>query len=126
LKNRALILVLLLCTALVAFAADFAGNWQFDVHAANGTTIPFVLILKTAGNTLTGSLKAGNRAAKPVDDGVVNGDEISFTVTAMSEAGPYKTAYTGKLDGDQLKINGERTGDNGTKTKIKEMVFSRK
>jgi|SRR5437660_3973446 len=109
----------------VALAADVAGNWQAEMHASNGTVTPFALSLKTDGGTLTGTLQYGKRAAKPLEDGKANGDEITFSVTEMSEAGPYKMSYHGKLEGDQLKIIGERENREGKMVKARDLTFTR-
>src|SRR4029077_19666759 len=107
-KFRTLLPLLLLCFAVVAAAADFAGDWKAEIKAPNGTVIPFALDLKTEGSTLTGTLQYATRKPKPIDEGVIKGDEITFSVMEISEAGPYKMSYKGKLEGNELKIIGER------------------
>lgn len=117
-------LLLLLCG--VVLAADVAGDWQAEVKAGNGTVIPFALTLNTEGANLTGTFQYGKRAAKPLEDGKVNGDEITFSVTEMSEAGPYKMSYHGKLEGDELKVIGERENREGKMVKARDLTFKRK
>ena len=118
--------VLLLSLPLSAIAAEFAGEWKAEIHASNGTVIPFALDLKTEQNTLTGTLQYANRKPKPLENGVINGDEVTVTVMEMSEAGPYKMSYKGRLEGDQLKIIGERENREGKMVKARDLTFTRK
>ena len=122
-KFRNFVTVILLCLPLSAIAAELGGEWKAEIHASNGTVIPFALDLKTEGNALTGTLQYANRKPKPLENGVINGDEVTFTVTEMSEAGPYKMSYKGKLEGDQLKIIGERENREGKMVKARDLTF---
>ena len=124
-KFRALLPLLVLCLAVVATAADFAGDWKAEIKASNGTVIPFALDLKTEGSTLTGTLQYGTRKPKPIEGGVIKGDEVTFSVIEMSEAGPYKMSYKGKLEGSELKIIGERERE-GKMVQARNLTFTRK
>ena len=99
LKLRILLPSFLLCFAVVALAADFAGEWKAEVHAKNETVIPFALDLKVDGSTLTGTLQYATRKPRALENGVIKGDEATFTVNEISEAGPYKMSYKAKLRG---------------------------
>jgi len=125
-KFRILLPSLLLCLAVAALAADFAGEWKAEIKASNGTVIPFALELKTEGTTLTGTLQYGTRKPKPLDNGVINGDEATFTVMEISEAGPYKMSYKAKLEGAELKLIGERENREGKMVQARNLTFTRK
>ena len=125
LNARILLPWLLLCLTLPAAAADLAGNWKAEVRTGNGTVITFVPELKTDGNNLTGTLQYATRKPKPLDKGVINGDEITFSVIEMSEAGPYTMSYKGKIEGDQLKIIGERENREGKMVKARDLTFTK-
>jgi hypothetical protein len=47
---------------------------------------------------------------------VTNGYAITFFVTEISEAGPYKLFYKGKLEGEQLSLIGEREDKEGSES----------
>lgn len=125
-KRLALLASLLFSLCLVVSAADFAGDWTAESHLANGTVIPYALTIKTDGNTVSGTLHYAKRAAKTLDEGAIHGDEISFTVTEMSEAGPYKMFYKAKMEGAQLHLVGEREGKEGKLVKGRDLSFTRK
>ena len=123
---KVLLPLLLVCLGGAAFAADFAGAWKAELKAANGTVIPFSLDLKNEGNALNGTLQYASRKAKPLENGAINGDEATFSVNEMSEAGPYKMSYKAKLEGDQLHLIGERENREGKMVKARDLMFTRK
>jgi hypothetical protein len=125
-KYRTLLPLLFLCLAAVGTAAEFAGDWKAEIKASNGTVIPFALELKTEGSTLTGTLQYAARKPKPIEGGIIKGDEVTFSVIEMSEAGPYKMSYRGKLEGNELKIIGERENREGKTVQARDLTFTRK
>jgi hypothetical protein len=73
--------VLALVAALLALpsvAQDVAGKWNASVETPNGP-FPFVFeFLVDAAGKLTGSMQ-NDFGATPISDGVVNGNDISFS-----------------------------------------------
>ena len=58
-------------------------------------------VLKVEGKTLTGSVMGGRGGDAALRDGVIKGDEISFT-----SAGPFGDAfYKGKVAGDTIAFS---------------------
>ncbi len=125
-KLRFALSFVFLFLAVSALAADFAGAWKAELKASNGTVTEFALDLKIDGNSLNGTLQFGTRKARPLENGVINGDEATFTVTDMSEAGPYKMSYKAQLEGGQLHLVGERANRDGKMVKARDLVFTRK
>ena len=118
--------ILILCFVVSAFAADFSGAWTAELKTSNGTVIPFALDLKADGSALNGTLQYGTRKPKPLENGVINGGEATFSIIEMSEAGPYKMSYTAKIEGDQLHLVGERENREGKMVKARDLMFARK
>jgi hypothetical protein len=90
----------------VAFAADVSGKWKTVLHAPNGQTFEAKLTLKAEGQKLTGTL-AGQYGEVQIQDGVVDGDSISFKIVRNQRANEYK----GEVKGDTMKLvvkDGER------------------
>ncbi|MBV9082526.1 MAG: hypothetical protein JOZ62_07625 [Acidobacteriaceae bacterium] len=108
--SRLLLPLVMLLAGVAFFAADVTGTWQGDYHTREGGTIPTTLTLKVDGSNLTGALKSGKGPEQPIENGTVNGDEISFVITYTGEGGSRKVNYTGKLEGDQLKLVGQAEG----------------
>lgn len=100
--------------AVLALAAGIDGNWTFEQQGRNGTTT-LKLTLKSSGMNLTGTFDNG-RGGMPVEisEGMIHDSDVSFKVTQMGRDGnPQVTTYTGKLDGDDLKLTPMRAGGGG-------------
>lgn len=86
--------------ALHAVAADIDGTW---VGTVGQSQITFQL--KADGEKLTGTLdNAAAPGATEIKDGRIQGDEISFHVMRTLNETESKVEWTGKLEGDELKL----------------------
>src|SRR5262249_11908998 len=85
-----------------AKAADVTGTWKWSVER-NGQTFEQTLKLKQEGAKLTGALlgRQGNETA--IEDGKVDGDEVSFTVTRTFNDNKIVQKFKGKVSGDTIK-----------------------
>ena len=106
--------LVLLVAVSNGLAADVSGKWTAEVQGRGGQTRTMTLTLKADGDKLTGTVSGMQGRENPISDGKVNGDEISFTVSAETQNGTMKTNYTGKLSGDELKMKGQREGADRT------------
>src|SRR5437764_8512656 len=103
--------VALVCLAVPAFAADPTGTWKWTVER-NGNVRETTLKLKVEAGKLTGTISGRDNTETPIDEGKVDGDEISFKVTREFNGNKIVQSYKGKLSGDTLKgkIESERDG----------------
>ena len=62
------------------------------------------MAFKADGATLTGSV-SGRNGDTPIENGKIDGDNISFTVTRKFNDMEIKMNYTGKVSGDSIKLN---------------------
>ena len=97
---KASIFVLLLAAA--AFAADVTGKWTGQVPARGGETREATFTLKAEGDKLTGTM-SGPQGERPISDGKITGDTISFTIEGQRG----KQVYTGTVSGDEIKFKRE-------------------
>lgn len=100
-----LTLRLLLITTLAAvamFAADITGKWKTTFNTPNGVR-EGSMTLKVDGDKLTGTMNS-QRGAVEIQDGKVNGDEISFSVTRRFQDNDVKVLYKGKVSGSDMKL----------------------
>jgi hypothetical protein len=104
---------LLLCAlgALSCMAASVDGKWTVQVQGRNGAQTQ-TLTLKSNGSTLTGSLDMG-RGATDIAEGKIDGSNVTFKVSRAGRNGNTTTDYSGKLDGDDLKLTATREGGGG-------------
>ena len=97
-----------------AFAEDITGKWVGKVETPNGSR-DVTYNLKQDGDKLTGTIP-GRNGESPISDGMVKGDDVSFTVVR----GERKTTYAGKVSGGELKLKYQQQGQDREITLKKE------
>ena len=75
------------------------GNWNVTLNTPMGAQ-QATLTLATDGDTLTGQF-ASPQGAIDLENGKVNGDELSWSVT-MTQPMPMTITATAKVDGDNI------------------------
>ncbi len=110
---RKAILAVVFCN-LTLLAADVTGTWSGTVKVKRDgadQNESAYLILKQEGSTVTGS--AGGRAddQRPLENGKIQGDQITFEVPA--DNGTYKVSLKLQEDGETLtgEVRRERDGN---------------
>ena len=107
--------VLIVCCIMAAFAAiaDLNGKWTSSFNAPDGNVYPLTYTIKVDGSKLTGTLETSGMSV-PLDSGMVNGDNVSFSVTVegttYSHKGKYYTA------GDSIGVDVTFAGNKGHMT----------
>jgi len=97
-----LILLVLLAVATMV-AADPTGIWKADYTTPDGTARSTTFHLKAEGEKLTGKLVSAMGEA-PIKDGVVKGDDISFSAVRNFNGNEFTITYTGTVSGDEIKM----------------------
>jgi hypothetical protein len=102
--------VLTLALALSAFSADLTGKWKGSMPGRDGNAREISFTFKADGAKLTGSMMGpmGNEVA--ISDGKVEGQDVSFKVVLEFNGNAMSLNYTGKLDGDDLRLKMQREG----------------
>lgn len=92
-----------------ALAADFNGKWTAQVETPRGTqTLTFNFHVD--GSALTGTVST-RRGDADIQNGKVDGDNISFDEVLNFNGNDFKIAYTGKADGaDSIQFS-RQAGD---------------
>ena len=99
-----------LAAVALAWAADVNGKWVAQVPGRGGQTRETTFTFKVDDGKLTGSV-SGMQGEAPISDGVIKGDDISFTQTFNPPQGdPIKVTYKGKVSGDEIKFTRVREG----------------
>jgi hypothetical protein len=107
---------LLVCALLALFTVSCSkgginGKWIAEMQGRDGQTRQTTFNFKAEGNKLTGTV-SGRGGDQPISDGEINGDDISFTVTANFRGNEMKMLYKGKLAGNEIKFTRTREGGN--------------
>ncbi len=98
------IAVLALIWAAWLCAADISGKWKGTAEGPNGA-IERTFTFKVDGSKLTGETESQMMGKATISDGKVEGDNISFSITANFQGNEMKLAYKGKVVGDQIKLS---------------------
>ena len=106
-------LIMLVASPAPAAAQDLSGSWTLVTEGPRGPQT-MSLALRQEGSTLTGTLSVIGRGGEAIEveleDGSVNEGAFSFTTTMRMGPNEVPQAFSGRLDGDQLKgtIGGPR------------------
>jgi len=95
--------LILFFASLAAFAADVAGAWKLSYTTENGLQREALLDLKVDGDRLTGTLSS-SRGSAPVEDGKINGDEISFQLVRKGNGDEIAVRYKGRIEDGTMKL----------------------
>jgi hypothetical protein len=95
-----------------ALAADATGTWKWTIER-NGQTRDVTLKLKQEGAKLTGTISGRDNTEIPIEEGKVEGDDVSFRVVREFNGNRFVQEYRGKLGADAIKgtIEFERNGE---------------
>ncbi|MFV1985963.1 MAG: hypothetical protein ACC682_01670 [Gemmatimonadota bacterium] len=101
----------LLCAGLLGFASaaiqpavaqdlDLTGEWVFTVQSPNGSGTRQVTFFQE-GEVLTGTI-ASSQAEGDLE-GVLDGDQASFTVVITMSSGVFAIVYDATVTGDEME-----------------------
>ena len=103
------LLTLAAICAIAASAADITGNWKGTAEGPNGA-IERTFVFKQDGTKLTGETASEFLGKSVINEGKVEGDDISFSITANFNGNEMKLAYKGKISGDEIKLTSDFGG----------------
>ena len=103
------LLCLMAVFAFTASAADISGNWKGTAETPNGT-IERTFVFKVDGHKLTGETTSNTLGKSAIEDGKVDGDDVSFSLTVKMQGSEAKVSYKGKVDGDTIRFTVEVQG----------------
>ena len=98
------LLALFFCLPLLA--ADISGTWKGTAQTQNGP-VERTFLFKVDGTKLTGESSSEMFGKSTIEDGKVDGDNISFTLTINFHGNEGKVLYKGKVEGDVIKFTVE-------------------
>ncbi len=105
--------ITLLMLAATASAPDVSGTWKGTAQTPNGP-VERTFIFKVDGHKLTGETTSSMFGKSVIEDGKVDGDNISFTITVNMQGNESKLLYKGKVQGDAIKFTVEIPAINQT------------
>jgi hypothetical protein len=76
------------------------GTWNLTVNTPMGEQ-KSTLVVASSGNTLTGTQSAGHGEGKPIEDGEINGNEISWKAS-ITKPMAMTLQFSGTVEGDTI------------------------
>jgi hypothetical protein len=95
-----------------ALAADISGTWKGTADL-QGQAIERTFVFKVDGTKLTGETNSELLGKSTIENGKIDGDNISFTITANFQGNELKMIYKGKAAGDTVKLSVDLGADVG-------------
>lgn len=92
--------------AFTASAADISGTWKGTADTPNGA-VERTFVFKVDGHKLTGETTSNMFGKSAIQDGKVDGDDVSFSITVNVQGTEGKVNYKGKVAGDSIKFTVE-------------------
>jgi hypothetical protein len=108
---RFICLAAALCALLVTSAAaqDVSGKWKTDVETPSGK-LPLVFEFEIKGAMVTGTISNDFLPKFPIQDGLLEDNELSFKLPVQSVT----LGYKGRVEGDTLTLTSKVVEDRGT------------
>jgi hypothetical protein len=103
------IVLALLILSMTAYAADVDGTWNGIIQGPMGD-VPLTFKFKADGAKLTGSTLGFDGAEVPIQDGKIDGNTITFSVTFDFGGMPFMLSYKGIVSPDEIKMSGDAFG----------------
>jgi len=105
--------------------ADATGTWTWSYQGQDGQSRETTLKLKQDGSKLTGTVSGRNNTETPIEDGKVDGSEVSFRVTRERNGNKFTQKYRGTLDGSTIKGKVEMPGRDGGEARTRDWEAKR-
>ena len=90
------LLGLLAVAAWTLLGADVSGNWKATAEGPNGT-MERTFTFQVAGDKLTGETTSSLFGKSAIENGKVEGDNVSFDITVSFDGNEMKLNYKGKV-----------------------------
>lgn len=105
--------VMILALAVTASAADITGTWKGTAQTPNGPA-ERTFNFKVDGNKLIGDTTSDMFGKSTIEDGKIDGDNISFTIAISFQGNEARVNYKGKVKGDRIDFTVEVPAVNQT------------
>jgi hypothetical protein len=109
-RMRKILVMALALFVSVAFGADISGNWKGTADFG-GNALERTFMFKVDGKKLTGETTSQMMGKSVINDGVIDGDNISFTITGNLQGNEMKLTYKGKVQGNEIKLSSDANGN---------------
>jgi len=106
------LLTSMIVLTLALFAADISGNWKATAQGPNGN-MERTFVFKVEGTKVTGETTSTMMGKSVINDGKIDGDLVTFTITGNIGGNEMKLNYKGKVSGNEIHFTSEMAGGGG-------------
>ncbi|MBM3740647.1 MAG: hypothetical protein FJW39_33275 [Acidobacteria bacterium] len=99
----------LITFALISLGADINGNWKATSEGPNGQ-MERTFAFKVDGSKLTGETTSSVVGKSTIEDGKVDGDNLSFKIKATLNGNDFEVQYKGKVTGTSIELTADIGG----------------
>ena len=100
------VLFLVLGAALNVFAGDATGVWKVTAEGPQGS-MERTFTFKADGSTLSGETVSQMMGKSTIENGKVDGDNLSFRIKVKFQDQEMVIQYKGSVKGDAIKLTAE-------------------
>jgi hypothetical protein len=104
---------LIAALACIAAAADINGTWKATAEGPNGS-MERTFVFKVDGSKVTGETTSSMMGKSTIDDGKIDGDTVTFTITVKFQENEMKLNYKGKVSGNEIHFTVENPAGGNT------------
>jgi hypothetical protein len=88
------------CLTSPLWAADVTGKWTGQSESGPA----WVFNLKSDGSKVTGTIQGNDGKDRPINEGKLEGSDISFAVDSEWQGNPITLVFKGKVSGDEMQL----------------------
>jgi opacity protein-like surface antigen len=101
--------VLFALVAAMAYAADITGDWKGTADFGSGP-VERSFTFKVDGKKLTGETSSEMMGKSVITEGVIDGNDVSFTITGKLQGNEMTMHYKGTVHGNEMTLTTEANG----------------
>jgi hypothetical protein len=109
-KSLLIAIVAAAVLSATAWSEDISGEWTAEIAGRDRNVINAVYEFKVEGTKLTGSILGYQETERPIFDGKVIGDKISFSLREYFGDRYVTHSYQGKISGNTIKFKVTTSG----------------
>ena len=105
-------LILFAALAAAALASDLDGTWKATAEGPQGS-MERTFTFKVEGTKVTGETNSSMMGKSTINDGKIDGDNVSFNISIDFGGNQMKVEYKGKVTGKEMKLTAQLAGGDG-------------
>lgn len=98
-------IILTICAVCTFIVSDYTGTWHYKVATPDGQMVEAAFVISNSEGSYTGVARS-DEGELPLNDLKITDDSFSCYIDYMG----YRVVFTGKFDGDLLKVTGDVEG----------------